>query len=99
MALAKLAHKCRACPKMLTCDHKEMEAIGFLPIPAEGLVNPDQNIMVGVDWAHGPDSSSEVKIKITDSFNSVGNPYPASNDERKHAIELLSKECRYGKLD
>ncbi len=25
MALAKLAPKCRACPKVLTCDHKEME--------------------------------------------------------------------------
>lgn len=98
MALAKLAPKCRVCPKMLTCDHKEMEAIGFLPIPAEELANPDQNIVVGLDLAHGPDSSSVALVKIIDNFNSVGNPYPASNDELKRAIELLAKECRYGKL-
>ena len=36
MALAKLAPKCRACPKVLICDHKEMKMYGFLPIP-EGV--------------------------------------------------------------
>lgn len=33
MGLSKLAAKCRACPYMDTCDHKEMEALGFLTLP------------------------------------------------------------------
>ena len=32
MSLSKLSEKCRKCSKMLTCDHKEMEAIGVLPL-------------------------------------------------------------------
>lgn len=86
MELAKLAPKCEACPYVLICDHKEMEAIGFLPIPEEGLANPGQNIVAGVDWAHGPDSSSEVMVKIADSLNRIGNPYPASIDELKRIL-------------
>ena len=35
MSLSKLAAKCRACPKVDTCDHKEMEAYGFLPLPTQ----------------------------------------------------------------
>lgn len=35
MALSKLSAKCRACPKVDTCDHKEMEAYGFLPYPPQ----------------------------------------------------------------
>ena len=49
MALSKLAPKCRACPKVLTCDHKEMEMHGFLPIPEGGFNNPDVDIVAGVD--------------------------------------------------
>lgn len=33
MGLSKLAAKCRACPRSDTCDHKRMEAVGFLPEP------------------------------------------------------------------
>lgn len=33
MGLSKLTAKCRACPKVDTCDHKEMEALGYLPLP------------------------------------------------------------------
>lgn len=49
MALSKLAPKCRACPKVLTCDHKEMEMYGFPPIPEGGFNNPDVDIVAGVD--------------------------------------------------
>ena len=35
MSLSKLAAKCRVCPFVDTCDHKEMEAYGFLPLPAQ----------------------------------------------------------------
>lgn len=33
MALTKLAAKCRSCPFLSTCDHKQMEALGYLPEP------------------------------------------------------------------
>lgn len=33
MGLSILAAKCRACPYVSTCDHKQMEAIGYLPMP------------------------------------------------------------------
>ena len=31
MSLSKLSEKCRKCPKVDTCDHKKMEALGLLP--------------------------------------------------------------------
>lgn len=33
MALAILAKQCRECPFVETCEHKEMEALGYLPDP------------------------------------------------------------------
>lgn len=33
MGLSRLAAKCRACPDVDICDHKEMEAFGVLPLP------------------------------------------------------------------
>lgn len=33
MGLSKLSAKCQACPFVDTCDHKEMESYGFLPLP------------------------------------------------------------------
>lgn len=33
MGLSRLAAKCQACPFVDTCDHKEMEALGFLTLP------------------------------------------------------------------
>lgn len=33
MALTKLAAKCSSCPFLNTCDHKQMEALGYLPEP------------------------------------------------------------------
>ena len=31
MSLSRLAEKCQKCPKVDTCDHKKMEALGLLP--------------------------------------------------------------------
>lgn len=33
MALARLAKQCRECPFVETCEHKELEAVGYLPDP------------------------------------------------------------------
>lgn len=33
MGLSKLAAKCAVCPYVDACDHKRMEAVGFLPEP------------------------------------------------------------------
>ena len=33
MGLSRLAKKCQACPYVSTCDHKRMEALGYLPLP------------------------------------------------------------------
>lgn len=33
MALSRLSAKCSVCPYVETCDHKEMEAVGYLPEP------------------------------------------------------------------
>lgn len=33
MGLSILAAGCRVCPYVDTCDHKRMEAVGFLPEP------------------------------------------------------------------
>lgn len=35
MGLSKLAAKCRACPYVSTCNHKQMEALGYLPLPEQ----------------------------------------------------------------
>lgn len=64
MGLSRLSAKCQACPFVDTCENKEMEALGFLPIPAEGLNNPDVNIKVGVDLASGPDFSADQSKEI-----------------------------------
>lgn len=33
MGLSRLAAKCKMCPYVSTCDHKQMEALGYLPMP------------------------------------------------------------------
>ena len=33
MALARLTKQCRECPFVETCEHKEVEALGYLPEP------------------------------------------------------------------
>ena len=42
MGLSRLAAKCRACPYVSTCDHKQMEALGYLPMP-----EPTVEIQIG----------------------------------------------------
>lgn len=35
MGLSKLSAKCQACPFVDTCDNKEMESLGLLPLPVK----------------------------------------------------------------
>lgn len=35
MSLSKLSTRCQACPFVDTCDNKEMEALGYLPLPEQ----------------------------------------------------------------
>ena len=76
MSLSKLSAKCRACPDVDICDHKEMEAFGFLPLPeptsqsselgyrnAENLWSNPQ-MLIGSDPASGGMVSIGSKIDI-----------------------------------
>lgn len=47
MGLSRLAKKCQACPYVSTCDHKRMEALGYLPLP-------EANVEVKVDLSATP---------------------------------------------
>lgn len=39
MGLSRLAEACWECPYVDTCDHKRMEALGYLPMPKIETVN------------------------------------------------------------
>lgn len=45
VGLSKLAAKCRACPFVDECDHKQMEAYGFLSMSPQGQVTFSQTTM------------------------------------------------------
>lgn len=47
MALARLAKQCRECPFAKTCEHKELEALGYLP---ESIMT-DAKVAVAADIA------------------------------------------------
>lgn len=39
MGLSRLSKTCQACPYVETCDHKRMEALGYLPTPKLNALN------------------------------------------------------------
>lgn len=47
MALARLTKQCRECPFVETCEHKEVEALGYLPEP----IMTDAKVPVTADIA------------------------------------------------
>lgn len=47
MALARLTKQCRECPFVETCEHKEVEALGYLPEP----IMTDAKVQVTADIA------------------------------------------------
>lgn len=68
MGLSRLSAKCRACPKVDTCDHMEMEALGYLPMPRSESCSTIGDLIV---------ETSSITVngvpvaKIADNFNSL----------------------------
>lgn len=76
MSLSKLSARCQACPFVDTCDNKEMEALGYLPLP-EPAAHPTEKgyrnvenlwdnskMLIGSDPASGGLVSIGEKIDI-----------------------------------
>lgn len=57
MGLSRLAKKCQACPYVSTCDHKRMEALGYLPLP-------EANVEVRIEQADQIDNMLDYMSKL-----------------------------------
>lgn len=68
MALARLTKQCRECPFVETCEHKEMEALGYLPEP----IMTDAKVPVTADIA-APILKDELeKVLYKDLYSHLG---------------------------
>lgn len=63
-SMAILSKKCQECKYMATCDYKEVEEVGFLPLPEnieeakQALSNGDSDVgFYGLDFASLPDKT------------------------------------------
>lgn len=43
--LSKLSEKCKACPKLEKCNHKEMELCALAELPAQNIASAVQSAM------------------------------------------------------
>lgn len=59
MGLSKLSEKCRKCPHVMTCDHKRMEAIGFLPYPCAA-----ETVQLAATGAEAPILRETTEIRV-----------------------------------
>lgn len=48
MVLSKLAEKCKACPKVDSCDHKKMEMCALAELPHNMCAMPYRKLL----WIH-----------------------------------------------
>lgn len=48
MTLSKLSEKCKACPKVDTCDHKKMELCALAELPPQISMNAGQPLVMDV---------------------------------------------------
>ena len=78
MSLSKLSARCQACPFADACDKKEMEALGFLPLPEQasqpteaGYRNVENiwdnpNVLIGTDQSSGGlvQASGDINIDV-----------------------------------
>lgn len=47
MGLSRLSAACRACPYVSTCNHKRMEAFGYLPMPEPTVtIQAEQSVQI-----------------------------------------------------
>ena len=47
MGLSRLVAKCRACPYVSTCEHKQMEALGYLPMSEPTVeIRTDRSVQI-----------------------------------------------------
>ena len=44
MTLSKISERCKACPKVDTCDHKKMELCALAELPPQVSINAGQMI-------------------------------------------------------
>lgn len=48
MGLSRLSAACGACPYVSTCNHKRMEALGYLPMPEPTVtIQAEQSVQIG----------------------------------------------------
>ena len=52
MGLSRLAAKCRACPYVSTCNHKQMEALGYLPLPEQRVEIQIDNLLQSLNCCY-----------------------------------------------
>lgn len=45
-SLSKLAEKCKSCPKVNECNHKEMELCALADLPPQNLASATQGILM-----------------------------------------------------
>lgn len=74
MGLSRLSKKCQACPYVKTCDHKRMEALGYLPMPKLDALN---NQITEINVNDIPLS------KLTDNLKAIINASVMVNERRK----------------
>ncbi len=49
MGLSQLAPRCRVCPYVESCDHKQMVALGYLPLPESTVeIQVDQAVEIDI---------------------------------------------------
>ena len=48
MTLSKLSGKCKTCPKIDSCDHKEMEACACIELPTNMRVSSEQTASISL---------------------------------------------------
>ena len=74
MGLSRLSKKCQTCPYVKTCDHKRMEALGYLPTPKLEILN---NQIAEINVNDIPLS------KLTDNLKAIINASVMVNERRK----------------
>lgn len=77
MALARLTKQCHECPFVETCEHKEMEALGYLP----------ESIMADVKVPER--QLSDLQTEYHEKLSKLEN----ENDSLKESCRVLCNRC------